>query len=154
MKMKSAITALLALACANLAWAQCEISPAVEASTTTPETLEIRNALFKKLCEDSGGSLLDGDDKLVSARLVWPPGIRRENYTSSRPIPNGSAVVAYIVRSNGVVKWASVLESSGHKDFKSFALTSYTSKKFGPAKLDGKPVDVFFTAPISFGPRK
>jgi hypothetical protein len=154
MKTTLAIAAVAALAFGSPAWSQCEISPTVDASTTTPQSLEIRNALFKKLCEDSGGLLIDGDDKLIRARLVWPSGIRRYDSYSNRPIPNGSAVVAYIVRANGVVKWAAVLESTGQKDYKSFALTSLQGKKLGPATLDGKPVEVFLTATSSFGPQK
>ena len=152
MSTTSTITAVLALTCAHLAWGQCEISPTVEARTTTAEALAIRNALFQKLCRDSGGALLDGDDKLVHARLVWPFLMRPQNIASIGPPANGSAVVAYIISPDGVVKWADVLEYSGHKDFKSFALAAYRNANFDPPTLDGQPVPVFMTAKFSYGP--
>jgi TonB family protein len=154
MNTASTITASLALGCAQLAWAQCEITPTVVASTTTPQALEIRNAIFMKLCADSGGELVDGDDKLVNERLVRPSKRARIDTYTSRPPPNGSAVVAIVIGTNGVVKWVSVLEVSGNKDFKSYALSFFHNQKLIPATLDGRPVQVFQTLPLRFGPQE
>lgn len=64
---------------------------------------------------------------------------------------SGAVVIRFVVEKDGSVGIAEVLRSSGNKTLDDEALRAVTSlKRFTPGTIDGKPVRVWYTMPITF----
>jgi TonB family protein len=143
----------------NVADASCE--PAILKPTTlqalTEDGLKERQEFFARMCSFGDGELVDSSDTSLIGRLTQPSKAtfpKNKEYYPEIAIQqgaSGTAIVAYIVETNGSVKQAELLETSGNLAIDAAALQFVHDLKFAnPGLLDGHPVRVFMSVPQRF----
>jgi TonB family protein len=137
--------------------ADCSIAPDHFVFRYSDEALVVRNAFFASQCAGSTTDLVDATDPTLVGRLQLPskavrhvtsdfyPGEERRRHHE------GSAVIATVVETDGSVRHAVVLESSGYKVLDQSAMNLWKGTHYdGPATLDGKLVRVLITFDSEF----
>src|SRR5215813_11384028 len=82
-----------------------------------PEPLSIRNALFSRLCESSGGELVDITDSTLGGRLTKPQDIIFLDERSGNPGElNGDLLLAFMVDLDGRLRDTTIIVGSGNKE--------------------------------------
>jgi TonB family protein len=109
--------------------------------------LELRNALFLKACENTGGAFIDSTDPTLGKRLEPPRGLRLNNSASNYPVQErwmrhqGNVQLVFVIDTNGGVTDVTVIESSGHQLLDEVAVAMWSKARFDvSAKLDGQPI--------------
>jgi TonB family protein len=149
------LVATIVVCASASAQAGCDPSTKYEGPTLSDEKLAIRDGVFQKLCERSGGKLIDGNDgSFPTRRIQLVPTGKMLQHTFSRETierpPRDPAVIVATVDTTGRVTWAAVLNSSGSKEVDAVAAATIRAMTFKPAVLDGQPVAVFITIPYRF----
>lgn len=129
--------------------ADCSIAPDHFVFRYSDDALVRRNAFFAFQCVGSNTDLVDATDPSLVGRLQLPSKavrhVTRDIYPDQekRRHHEGSAVIATVVETDGSVRHAVVLESSGYKILDESAMDLWKGTHYdGPATLDGKPVRV------------
>jgi TonB family protein len=148
----------VALLCAapRLGYAGCSLKPYDLGFSFSDAALEFRDAFFASLCDQSFFELVMLPDPRLKERITAPAG-RRQLVKQSFPEQagrlglEGTAVVAYVVETDGSVNHAITIESSGHKMLDDAAVAQTKTIHFdSPGTLDGLPVRVMLTHKVDF----
>jgi TonB family protein len=140
----------------HIAYAACSSKPYDENFPYSKAALEARDAFYVSLCDESFAELVMLPDPRLGDRVVSPS---KRGPTGETPYAqkvaalglDGTAVVAYVVESNGSVGHAIILESSGHEVLDEAALTRAKELHFGsPGTMDGLPVRVLLVNKVPF----
>ena len=120
--------------------------------------IEARSALFLRLCERSGGTLVDGTNPALAGRFEPPDGPKNVLMTdmeypswAKKMHLEGTVVLAFLVDVDGSVHEQTVIQSSGNEAFDRAALKCWEDARFThPARLDGRPVPTLMPVRVRF----
>jgi TonB family protein len=116
--------------------------------TFSEKVIAARNAFFLSMCNATPVELVDFADPTLKGRLELASHLvtthKGNYYPESAKLKNqGRTVVALIFETNGEIKNAAVIVSSGYDDLDKAAIAAYSSYKYEiPFKPDGHPVRV------------
>lgn len=135
--------------------AGCSLKPDDGAVEISASAREARDAFYASLCDQSFFELAMVSDPRLKTRISAPSGLepvkRSFPEQAGRYGLEGTAVVAYVVETDGSVNHAITIESSGHKMLDDAALAQTKTIRFeSPGTLDGLPVRVMLTTKVDF----
>jgi TonB family protein len=135
----------------------CEIGEPLNRLALSPEQLVASGAMFMKLCRESGGAIVNGDDSRLVHDLTLPGKIMgpgsRDFYPpiSARHGEQGTILVSFVVETDARTSSAVVLESSRNARLDKAALEFVASLTFkSPAYRGFTPVRMYSVLRVDF----
>jgi TonB family protein len=132
----------------SLGHASCVADPPRLKTPLSSEALEIRNALFLRLCQETHGLLVDGNDQTLGRRLKRAHGLTmrksQDVYPSGGSEPRqrtGIVILTFMVAADGSVNQITVLQGSGSPRLDAQAVEVWETAHYkSSATLDGRHV--------------
>jgi len=135
----------------------CEIGEQLPMKDLSPKQIAAKDALFMKLCMESNGALVNGDDLRLVHNLTKPGKFTgrgaHEFYPSDAEIrgQRGSIFVTYVVEIDGRTTSPTVIRSSGYTQLDKAALEFIGNITYkSPAYLDFTPVRIYTAMIVDF----
>lgn len=135
--------------------ANAECSVILEPFPYSDFALHNRDAFLAAVCGGAKGDVYSASDPALKDRLQRVPGshpIHGNPYSEAaeRRHLEGDLVVAYVVETDGSIKYAAVIESTGQALLDEPAIDWLKKQSMTPYTLDGQPIRVFSYLPLKF----
>ena len=112
---------------------------------------------MEQVCGGEHGNIYQSNDPTFGNR-VKPPHGGKPNHSNIYPDKarrmglTGSMILAFVVETDGAIRQAAVIKSTGHEILDEAGRKFIESQKFdNPATLDGQPVRMLLYLPLNFG---
>jgi TonB family protein len=135
----------------------CDSSMPDHLKGLSSEELAASNARFMKLCTESSGPLINGNDPRISHRLTRPRSLigrgLHEFYPRDMQIHGQQATlfISYVLEIDGRPTSPAIVKSSGRSQFDDAALKWISNIVFKPpAQLDSMPVRMYAVMRVNF----
>ena len=135
----------------------CEVGDPLNTVRLSPAQLAASGALFMKLCMESSGALVNGDDSRLVHSLTQPgkySGHGPQDFypaTAIRLGQEGRIFVAFVVEIDGRTSSATVIKSSGYPRLDDAALQWIRNVTYeSPAYLDFTPARMYKVMYVDF----
>jgi TonB family protein len=135
--------------------ASAECSVILEPFPYSDSALHNRDVFLAAVCGGAKGDIYSASDPALKDRLQRVPGshpVHGNPYSEAaeRRHLEGDLVVAYVVETDGSIKYAAVIESTGQALLDEPAIDWLKKQSMKPFTLDGQPIRVFDYLPIKF----
>jgi TonB family protein len=150
-----AIIVVFLIAVPTIGHSACSLKPYDGGFEYSASALEARDAFYASLCDQSFFDLVIVSDPRLQTRISAPSSLEPVKQSFSEQARRfgieGTAVVAYVVETDGSVNHAIIIESSGHKMLDAAAVARIELLHYDlPATLDGLPVRVMLTTKVAY----
>jgi TonB family protein len=135
---------------------ECSILASRSPWENAPDELAARDAFLEKVCGGANGNIYHVNDPAFGDRLKEPHGGTPDNskiYSdrARRMGLEGTMVLAFVVETDGSIRQAAVMRSTGHDLLDEAGVEFIEKQKFKfPATLDGQPVRMLYYLPLNF----